>query len=141
MAPPDLRRVVRLFEVDLVRRRFGAATIDAAGQRIRGVPVDTAIRSTIWPTDGEAERDPDGQTEARTVSGVSRFELREATTEPALPADVVLWLGAAYELTSAKAWHRRGAVVQFWEWSARRVVLERDYPTSAQLALGLEVIA
>ena len=141
VAPPDLRRVVRRFEVDCIRRRFGAPVSVGAGLQVRGDPVDTEIRSVIWPTEPGTDRAVDGQQDQGTIAGVSRFELRAASTVPLAVADVVLWQGQAWEVSVAKTWHRQGGVAQFYEWEAVRVDLDTVYALRASLRVGLGVSA
>ena len=123
-----------------MRRRFGAPVIVGAGLQTRGDPVDTPIRSVIWPTEPGTDRAVDGQQDQGTIAGVSRFELRAAGSVPIAVADVVLWQGQAWEVSVAKTWHRQSGVSQFWEWEATRVDLDTVYTMSARLGVGLGLV-
>lgn len=141
VAPPDLRAVVRRFEIPLVLRRFGPPVVVGAGLQVRGDPVDTPIRSVVWPTDPGTDRAPDGQQDQGTIAGVSRYELRSAQTSPLAVADVVVWQGQTWEVSVARPWARAGGVTQFWEWEAVRVDLDTVYTAAARLSVGLGLVA
>jgi hypothetical protein len=140
VAPPDLRRIVRRFEVDLVRRRFGASELTSSGLRRRGLPSDTEIRAVVWHTDEATDRAQHGQQDVGSIGAVSRFELLSAQTAPTGVPDVLIWGGAFYEVDRARPWHRAGAVAQFWEVEARRVELELGYPAAVAFGPGIALV-
>ena len=139
MGPPNLRHVVRRFEVPATLRRFAAATIDSAGLQARGAFTETTVRVATWPAHDKSDRGPGGQQDGGAIEGVSRTLLRSADTVAGDTADVLLVQGSAYEVDTVRPWPGSTGSAQFWEFTARSVELELDYPIAAAIGLSLEV--
>lgn len=92
----------RDFSFPVMRRRYGAAT-SFEGIQSRGAAVDSRQMAHVFPADGETtERLQQGDENVRVVSAHAEGDWRVSDGD--LPADVLLYDGALFELRECARW-------------------------------------